>query len=170
MGPVAEYNSQLDPEAAQIVLDSGVEVVMVPLQVTHEVLVTPDVLVRIGQHTPFRRLIRSLLLFFAESYKTVFNFREGPPLHDPCAVCALLAPELFIFERCRIDVECRGVHSAGQTVRDVWRQGGKADNVTLATSIDVPAFWELMLAALSRADEQSPMQEDEGRVESAVPP
>ena len=37
--PCAEFNIQIDPEAAKIVFDSGVPITMVPLQVTHTVLV-----------------------------------------------------------------------------------------------------------------------------------
>ncbi|KAJ1487697.1 Inosine/uridine-preferring nucleoside hydrolase domain-containing protein [Baffinella frigidus] len=43
-GPCAEFNIQNDPEAAKIVCDSGIKVVMVPLEVTHTALVTSAVL------------------------------------------------------------------------------------------------------------------------------
>lgn len=87
-GPVAEFNLQLDPEAASVVFTCGVEIAMVPLEVTHTALVTQEVLDRIGDGTEFRRLVKELLLFFRDSYKSHFNF-DDPPLHDPCAVaCA----------------------------------------------------------------------------------
>lgn len=71
------------------------------LQVTHSVLVTPEVQARIGgaasssqATTPFRAAVQQLLMFFAETYQRVFKF-EHPPLHDPCAVAFVIAPELF---------------------------------------------------------------------------
>ena len=89
---------QTDPEAAKIVFDCGAPVVMLPVELTHTALVTPDVLNRISTElvddTPFVQLIKQLLLYFAESYKTVFKF-DSPPLHDPCAVAYVIAPELF---------------------------------------------------------------------------
>lgn len=93
-GPVAEFNLQLDPEAASVVFGSGVELAMVPLEVTHTALVTQPVLDRIGDGTEFRRLVKELLLFFRDSYKSHFDF-DDPPLHDPCAVAC--APQCYTF-------------------------------------------------------------------------
>jgi uridine nucleosidase len=42
-GPVSEFNIQVDPEAAAVVFASGVPLAMVPLDVTHTALVTPEV-------------------------------------------------------------------------------------------------------------------------------
>ncbi len=136
---------------------------MVPLQVTHTALVTPSVLARIrgGEQgapvTRFRRLVASLLLFFASTYARVFGFTQGPPLHDPCAVACVIAPAIFKLQRMRVDVETVSPLAAGQTICDVWGQSGKPANVTVATAMDVDAFWELMLAALARADAASPL-------------
>lgn len=60
-------------------------------------LVTPAIQALIlgpGPSTPFRCAMRALLLFFEETYRSVFKF-EYPPLHDPCAVAYALAPHIF---------------------------------------------------------------------------
>lgn len=153
--PCAEWNIELDPEAASIVFNSGADVTMVPLQVTHTALVTPSILCRINTPTtPFRTLISGLLLFFAESYAREFAFLDGPPLHDPCAVALVLAPQLFTVKRMRVDVECTSPLSAGQTVVG---SPGLAPNLNVAVAMDVDAFWEIMLAAVARADALSPL-------------
>ncbi len=89
---------QTDPEAAKIVFECSAPVVMLPVELTHTALVTPDVLNRISAElvddSPFVQLIKQLLLYFAESYRTVFKF-DNPPLHDPCAVAYVIAPEIF---------------------------------------------------------------------------
>ena len=160
-GAVAEFNIQLDPEAAAIVFNSGADVTMVPLEVTHTALVTEAVLARIcgggaEASSRFRRIVCELLLFFAASYRRVFGF-EAPPLHDPCALVAALAPALFTMRRMRVDVETASPLCAGQTVCDVWGHSPLPPNITVATAMDVDAFWELMLAALERADARSPL-------------
>jgi inosine-uridine nucleoside N-ribohydrolase len=159
-GAVAEFNMQIDPEAAAIVFNCGADVTMVPLEVTHTALVTPDVLARIrgtgSGATRFRHVVCELLLYFAASYKRVFAF-EAPPLHDPCAVCCALAPQLFTLRRMRVDVETCSPLCAGQTVCDVWCHSSLPPNVNVATAMDAPAFWELMLAALDCADARSPL-------------
>jgi inosine-uridine nucleoside N-ribohydrolase len=161
-GAVAEFNIQLDPEAAAVVLASGARVEMVPLDVTHTALVTPDVLRRIragpGGEWPsrFRSVVAELLLYFAASYKSVFGF-EAPPLHDPCAVLCALAPQLFELRHMRVDVETVSPLSYGQTVCDVHEQSKSPPNVHVALRMDVPAFWGHMHAALDAADARSPM-------------
>lgn len=58
-GPCAEFNLQLDPEAAAMVFQSGVDLTMIPLEVTHTALATPLVLQSIDglEHSEFRRVI-----------------------------------------------------------------------------------------------------------------
>ncbi len=38
--PQAEFNIYIDPEAAKIVFNSGLKLILIPLEVTHTVLVT----------------------------------------------------------------------------------------------------------------------------------
>ncbi|GLI71031.1 hypothetical protein VaNZ11_016148 [Volvox africanus] len=181
-GPVMEFNIQTDPEAAKIVFESGVPLTMVPLEVTHTVLATPKVLEAMGGRcgsaastaaaataaglpmlsptiSPFRHTIQQLLLFFAESYREVFHF-EYPPLHDPVAVAWIIRPGLFECRRMRVDVETCSSLSYGQTVCDIWCQSRRPANVNVALKVDVEGFWELLLAAVARADAVSPLQCD----------
>jgi len=74
---VSEFNIQVDPEAAKIVFDSGLAT-MVPLEVTHTALVTPQILAAIDAlgPNPFTTAIHQLLLFFASTYKDVFDFEH----------------------------------------------------------------------------------------------
>ena len=85
----------MDPEAAKIVFESGVPLAMIPIEVTHTALATPSVMQRICAHpTPFLSLVREILLFFTDTYKSVFHF-DSPPLHDPTAVAYVIAPHIF---------------------------------------------------------------------------
>lgn len=182
-GPAAEFNIEIDPEAAAIVFEQAarpegeaVPVVMVPLEVTHTALVTEQVLddiramgapvasgaVAAAAAAPapapapsvFSKLICDLLLFFRESYLSVFGF-SSPPLHDPCAVLYVLRPDLFVSRRMRVDIETHSSLCAGRTVCDVYNRSGKPANVTVALSMDVPAFWRILIDALRRADKCS---------------
>jgi inosine-uridine nucleoside N-ribohydrolase len=156
---------------------------MVPLEQTHKALVTPAVRqrVRVGPNaaggteeaddvrelsnatykatTRFRALADELLMFFGETYKKVFGF-EHPPLHDPCAVFAAIAPEkCYKTEKMRVDVECAGALTAGTTVVDWWRQfPEKPLNVDVVVDMDVPAFWEAMCVAVDNASAACPLR------------
>lgn len=167
--PAAEFNIQVDPHAAAAVLaagERGLRITVVPLDVTHSALVTPAVLALLGLAepedgskplSPLRAALRDVLLFFAESYSSVFGFAAGPPLHDPVAVFAALAPECVTTSRVRIDVETCSPLSAGQTVVDARSQTGRPANAFLATDVDWPAFWGALAAAIAAADEVSPL-------------
>jgi inosine-uridine nucleoside N-ribohydrolase len=104
ISPCAEFNILIDPEAAKIVFDSGVEIVMVPIEVTHTALVTPSVISRVkALDSPFGQLCVDLLNFFGETYKRVFYF-DFPPLHDPLAVAYVIEPSLFVTRHLRVDI------------------------------------------------------------------
>jgi hypothetical protein len=60
-------------------------------------------------------------------------------------------------QRLRVDIETVSPLSSGQTVCDVWGQSGKSPNCTVAASVDVDAFWDLMLHAVTAADTCTPM-------------
>lgn len=167
-GPVQEWNILCDPEAAQIVVDSGVKTVMVPLEVTHTALVTPQLFKRIeaacGGGGPrsgdakFAKLIVGLLSFFKDTYAKVFGFANGPPLHDPCAAAWIIDQGLFESELMRVDVECGSSLTAGQTVCDVWHYSKRPKNVHVCRKMDVDGFWKLMLAAFEEAGKRTPMR------------
>ncbi|KAK9827947.1 hypothetical protein WJX74_010965 [Apatococcus lobatus] len=160
-GPVAEFNIQVDPEAAQIVFSSAAHVTLVPLQVTHTAVATEAVLDRIKAGPPpaaaFLRIIVDMLTFFASTYRTAFGFPD-PPVHDPCAVAYALRPELFQTKRMRVDVEMASPLSLGQTVCDVWGSTGRPPNVNIALSMDVEQFWTDMIAAFHLAGQRSPLK------------
>ncbi|HOY94220.1 MAG TPA: nucleoside hydrolase [Catalimonadaceae bacterium] len=150
-GPVAEFNIENDPEAAHIVFESGVELTMVPLEVTHTALATAEVLVAIGDGSPFRRKIQEMLLFFRDTYRNVFGF-DDPPLHDPLAVLFVLHPELFQCRKMRVDIERASELSRGQTVCDFYGRSSREANCNVALSVDVDRFWQSMLEAVDKAD------------------
>jgi len=150
-GPVSEFNIENDPESAHIVFESGVDLTMIPLEVTHTVLVTPEILDTIGNSTEFRKKISELLTFFKESYLNYFGF-ENPPLHDPLAVFHALSSEAFLSKIMRVDIECASQLSRGQTICDIYDKSKKVKNCTVAMSVNVESFWEVMLEALDGAD------------------
>ena len=96
------------------------------------------------------QLLRGFVEFFGASYKAVFRLPE-PPLHDPLAVCFVLAEELFRARPVNVEVETASPLCFGQTVADFDGVSGRAPNVVLAESVDVEGFWRLMLAACHAA-------------------
>eukprot|EP01006_Ploeotia_vitrea_P006261 TRINITY_DN12658_c0_g1_i1.p1 TRINITY_DN12658_c0_g1~~TRINITY_DN12658_c0_g1_i1.p1 ORF type:complete len:328 (-),score=196.24 TRINITY_DN12658_c0_g1_i1:29-889(-) len=161
-GPAAEFNIQVDPEAAHVVFNSHLHVVMVPLEVTHTNLVTPAVLDRIRElDSEFADMVVTLLTFFADSYRDYFGF-DSPPLHDPCTIAYVIDPTLFHLQFMRVDVELASPLSIGQTVCDVHgvRQHSLPKNVHVATKMNVEGFFDLMMDALRKCDQRSPLNKE----------
>lgn len=149
IGPWSEFNVLIDPEATQFILDSGVWITFVPLDVTHTVLFTPEQKARVQQlpNKKFATLIVNLLEFFKKTYKEVFGF-EYPPVHDPTAIFYLLAPEAFETVDVNVEIECQGKYTYGACCADWFGQFGREKNATVCLKVDVNKFWDAMLEAL----------------------
>lgn len=147
--PAAEFNIYVDPEAAHVVFTCGRPITMIGLDVTHSAQATPDVRERIrALGTPVGRLVDELLEFFAETYLRVFGF-PAPPVHDPCAVAAVIDPTLVRTKPMRVDIELRGEFTAGRTVCDVYGTTGRPANAEVGVGIDLPRFWDLLIETLA---------------------
>jgi uridine nucleosidase len=156
-------------EAAQIVLNAPVPKTMIPLNVTHQAIVTDSIHARLTNSTPhgassevassqLRHTLSTLISFFKESYKNAFSFIDGPPLHDALTIAYVSQPELFTTRRYRVDVELTGTHSSGQTVADVWGYskvddtwGRTGKNCEVAEDLDVCTVSRFCLCMLTGA-------------------
>lgn len=147
--PSAEFNIYVDPEAAEIVFGSGVAVTMVPLEVTHLALATPEVMARIDAlDTPVARMSATLLRYFADTYERVFGF-PAPAVHDPCAVARLLEPGIVTTTRMNVAIDTASELSYGRTVCDVYGTTGRPPNAEVGTDLDAARFWERMIGAIA---------------------
>ena len=102
--PSAEFNIHVDPHAAAIVLESGIPITMIPLDVTHQVLSKPPritALSALGNRCG--PAVVSLLSGFEEARTSKFGER-GMALHDPCVICLSAAPRTIFRPR----GQCRG--------------------------------------------------------------
>jgi inosine-uridine nucleoside N-ribohydrolase len=148
--PYAEFNVAFDPEAADVVLRSGLDVALVGLEVTHRALATDAVLDRLrALGTPLARTCVDLLAFFAGTYRSVFGF-PAPPVHDPVAVALVLDPTLVTGRRAPVAVELVGTHTRGATVVDLHGRTGAPDTAWVALDLDVARFWDVVIAAVAR--------------------
>jgi inosine-uridine nucleoside N-ribohydrolase len=150
--PAAEFNILVDPEAAHIVVESGVPLVMAGLDVTHQWLIDREITKRIraegGQAAGF---CAALLDYYGDAYARAFSGEPRGPLHDPCAVLALTHPELFVREPHHITIELTGTRTRGMTLAD--RRGvhkSAPANVEVLTRIDAAAATDVLVQTLAR--------------------
>jgi inosine-uridine nucleoside N-ribohydrolase len=117
-GPVAEFNYFVDPEAAHMVIASGLPVDIVPLDITHQVaLLRREVESRSdaasGRISSF---VSRITRFYMDYHESSEGFHGGY-LHDPVAVAAVADPSVFDFNEASVAVETRGRLTRGMSVR-----------------------------------------------------
>lgn len=112
--PFAEANIHNDPEAAQIVFDSGIDTVLVGLDVTNPTIVTRDEFGALAKRSPrYGAFLADIADFYIRLYED--RGQEGCSLHDPATIIAAIHPELFDLEAGDITVGLSG-ETIGQTV------------------------------------------------------
>lgn len=147
--PDAEFNIYVDPEAAKIVFESGIPITMLPLELTHQALITSDDIAEIKRiGTRLAGVVAELLEFFSSTYREVFNM-GGCPLHDPCTVAMLIDPTLIEVEPMYVGVETEGTLTAGRTSCDLYRVTGRAPNARVGMKLDKERFFRLLLDAIA---------------------
>jgi purine nucleosidase len=147
--PAAEFNIYVDPHAAEVVLMSGIPIVMMPLDVTHKALTSRVRVERFrAMKTPVGDATAALLDFFERFDEQKYG-TDGGPLHDPCVIAYLLKPELFKGRTCNVTVETTSELTMGMTVIDWWHVTGREFNATVMRDIDHDGFFDLLTERIS---------------------
>lgn len=148
--PAAEFNIFVDPEAAEIVFQSGIPVVMAGLDVTHQAQIMAEDIERFRRiGNPVATTVAELLDFFMEYHKTEKWGFQGAPLHDPCTIAWLLKPEIFTTVERWVGVETQGKYTQGMTVVDYYFLTDNRPNTTVMTNINREAFVDLLAERLA---------------------
>jgi purine nucleosidase len=148
----AEFNIFVDPHAAERVVHCGRPVTIAPLDVSHQVLVTPHWLQQI--RTLDSRVGRATvgMLEFFNRFDSHKYGTEGAPLHDPCTIMWLLDSGLFEGKLCNVEIEKESELTMGHTAVDFWGVSGRPRNVNWLHGIDADRFFELLIKRLARYD------------------
>ena len=148
--PAAEFNIYVDPEAAAEVLGAGIETVILPLDATHKVLTTPD------RVDGFRRMgtrvgdaVVGWTDFFERFDKEKYG-SDGAPLHDPCVIAWLVAPNLFNGRHVNVEIETRSDLTRGMTVADWWGVTDRTPNALFVGDVDADGFFALLTDRIGR--------------------
>ncbi len=93
---------------------------------------------------PIVRYVADALRFYMEFHARQDGF-YGAFIHDPLALAAALDRGLVTSEALYVDVETRGEITTGMTVADRRRLTGKAPNLDVAVSANIPAFMDRLI-------------------------
>jgi len=148
--PAAEFNFYCDPEAAARVFNSGAEITMIPLDCTHQALITDERLeVLRAAGTPVGTAFYHLMEFNKRFDRAKYGW-PGGPLHDATVTAYLLSPELFTGRKVRVDIECGSALTLGMSVVDWWGVSGKQPNAMVLRDVNSDGYFKLIFERLLR--------------------
>ncbi len=141
--PHAEFNIYSDPLAAKILLKSGLPITLVPLDVTHQVNLTPQWMEEkvIPIDNPFSRFVVDATGYNPPTHQ--FRNRDLIHLHDPLAVGVVIDHSLVKKERLSIDVETEEGEFFGKTVEVLGDS-----NIDVGLAVNALRFLELFTSRL----------------------
>jgi purine nucleosidase len=148
--PAAEFNIYADPEAAAVVFGSNIPLVVLPLDVTHQVLSTKERVTRLENLGNRAGTLVAAILRSHGLIKSRVFVSDGGPLHDPTVIAYLLEPSLFSGRTVSVAVETRGEFTLGETVVD-WRgTTQKPANALWLNQVDADGFYQLLTETVKR--------------------
>ncbi len=148
--PAAEFNIYVDPEAATTVFGCGAPITMMPLDVTHQMLTTPQRLKAFGDIGNRSGTAVAGMLSFSERFDRKKYGWPGAPLHDPCVTAYLIQPEIFSGRKCNVEIETGSELTRGMTVVDYWQVTARPHNAMFMRNGDPAAFYALLTERLAR--------------------
>lgn len=140
----AEFNTYVDPHAAQIVFQSGVPLTMVGLDVTSTAVLTKNETEKIKGFGKVGKMFYSLFQHYRGG-----SLQTGLKMHDVCAIAYLTDPGLFTVQETFIEVALDGP-AAGATVADLKMKYHDTTNAVVCLDVDVPAFQKWVVTNLEK--------------------
>ena len=143
--PSSEYNVFCDPESFDILLRSGIDLTIVPLDVTYQCLFTKDHVARLkGARTDIAEFIDRSTAFYME-FHAEYQGIQGCAINDPLAAAILVKPELVTFRDYYLDIELHGDFTTAKISADHFNATGNPPNAKVAMEVDVEAFMDFFI-------------------------
>ncbi len=146
----AEFNIFVDPEAAKIVMCSGVKIYLNTLDISMKAVFYEDDINNLANKgNKVCKIVHELLKFFAGTHVDHFGFLACP-IHDALCVGMLIDESLIEYKKVFLDVSLNDELTLGETVADLWNITGKEPNVFLSTKVDREKFVSMITEHLQK--------------------
>lgn len=143
--PSSEYNVFCDPESFDILLRSGIDLTIVPLDVTYKCLFTKSHVDRLKDaREDIRSFIDRSTAFYME-FHAEYQGIEGCAINDPLAAAILVKPELVTLRDYYLDIELSGEFTTAKLSADHFTATGNTPNAKVAMEVNVEAFMDFFI-------------------------
>ena len=146
--PAAEFNIWADPEAADRVFSSGLDVTMIGLDVTHRAIFGSGPAEQLRVSGRVGSMVAELLEFYGRFHRETYGW-DGSPIHDAIALAHSFRPGIVETVRTGIRVDCDGGLGRGRTNVDLRGRMGWEPNAEVGVEINAEAFIELLLERIA---------------------
>lgn len=135
----AEFNIWCDPEAAYRVFSSGVPITLLPLDITHQAVLTGAEFEQLRATGEIGAMLVSMIAFYEDQH--VLAYGEGfSPMHDVLATLWLSRPDAFTFVRGHVTVDCGESISRGATLVNTSLDPAIVKNADVGVALDRDVF------------------------------
>lgn len=146
---VSEFNIYVDPEAASIVFNSRIPLIMLGLDITHKANTLAEDIKAI------RGIGNKVSSLMAEALDKLYIFHkktgfDGCHLHDPVALFAVSNPQMIKTRPLRVDIELKGEFTRGMTVAHEDKRFNENPNAEVGFDIDREAFIKEIIETVKR--------------------
>ncbi|OUZ99298.1 Inosine/uridine-preferring nucleoside hydrolase domain [Macleaya cordata] len=155
VNPAAEANILSDPDAADLVITSGADIVAVGLNVTHQVIMTDADRDKLAQSNgKFAQYLCKILEVYYSYHQESYRTKGCVYLHDPTTILAAVDPSLLTYTEGVVRVQTNGITRGLTIFYNTMKRFGEVTEwsdkptVKVAVTVDAPAVLELVMERL----------------------
>ena len=149
--PAAEFNFFADPHAADIVLSTGVKTTVMTLDITHQVLITPEKVKRLrALNNRVAGQVADMMVANMDYERKMYGL-SGRAVHDACVPVYLLRPDLFTPRPAYFSVEAREGKCFGLSLISFYPKHLPAEpHVFVPDTVKADEVFEIIIERLDR--------------------
>lgn len=147
---LSEANFYSDPHAADFIINQNIKKILIPLNVTHQTILTKNHLNQIP-NSKTGMLVKSIVKNYQDFYIKNSNL-PGCPLHDPLAMGYAINPGFLKLTPMNLKVETQGKYTRGVCVPELRKKmiSQTKPNILVAKDVNIKAFLDFFIKTISK--------------------